>query len=459
MFKFTALGKAPSISPTVSTEELKLEIAHRADQDIPRFPLEVFPNAIKPYLDFMCQDMGIPVAFTGTAILGALATAIGSSVYVEHKTFKEKMNLYTVLVGETSMGKGESWKYASKPLDKWQKQMRAEADAANQAALEEAKEEKAGGGFGYFKPSQKTIMIKDFNYASLIETIKQNPRGVCGVFDEYGSFFKKAGKRGNEELLDEVTTWWQSFNGHQKNLITRVDIIPGETFCLNLHGGTQPKFIKYWMGDNYDSGFFQRFLFAFHPGFEYADKDLNTDFPEARYAPYEKLIDDIYNNFKMFQHGHQGKKLKLSGKAHVAFELFYQWGKKWRGEEGLEAEQRNTRAGIMGKMLQYVLRFAGILQLCENLTIGFDPLDRVNEENMYKAIKIAKYYMASGEQAVLSVMNNTYVPYDVMYFAMVLKKNHYNLSKVQESIGMHRNTVRKYYNQYKKKYPKLFQNT
>jgi hypothetical protein len=97
---------------------------HCAEQSesLPEFPVDVFPAAIRRYIEDGAEALNVPVDMIAVPLLGFAAAAIGNSRAVVVKPgWIERVNLWLAVIGDPGSGKSPANEYARAPLDALQR--------------------------------------------------------------------------------------------------------------------------------------------------------------------------------------------------------------------------------------------------------------------------------------------------------------------------------------------------
>lgn len=477
----------PTYAMTLPEEDLQAEIQRR--QGRKEFPMDVFPEAIRPYLNYLLVDCGAYPGHVGLTLMCAASTAIGSGLRGRMATMEEKVVLYGVIVGGTSSGKSVAFSNLYKPIREIQKTL----DKHN-AAIENGRVDNDDpihidnlsdiavapdghltnsptGGRGakgpkrdwqdYEEHSKRAIMTEDTTLGSFMELLQQNPKGVSKVYDELSTFFDDMEKfqvnKGEDKFWIKI---WNSNTDHRISRKGKADvIIPAETLFANIYGGTQPAFLKLFFQKNrYESGFSSRFLFSMPPKYEIMDVDPFLDFPQAAYEPYAKLMHCLHDTYSVLLHGTQPPVAVFS---RASTEVFQAWNKKKLADVNNIADEgtKNAKAGVYGKMKQYIIRFATILKAMHMAaTETWYKMDfkTIEPEYVTMACRIADYFYDQNFLAYEMVYQSSVVPSDVMEFYGVYKRFQFNQTDLANHYGVSRNTIRTRLKKFLKEYPKLF---
>lgn len=486
-----AVSYPPTAAMTLPDDNLISELMRR--QGRKEFPVDVFPDVVRPFLNYLLVDCGAYPGHVGLTLLCAASTAIGSGLRGLMGTMEEKVAIYGVIVGGTSSGKSVAFSNLYKPIREIQKKL----DAQN-AAIEGGRVDSddpihtenlsdiavapdghlttaAGGGRGHKKtypngsggwPEQQehsklSIITEDTTFGSFVELLHQNPKGVSKVYDELSTFFDDMEKfmvnKGEDKFWLKI---WNSNTDHRISRKSKADqIIPPETLFANIYGGTQPAFLKlFYTKNRYESGFSSRFLFSMPAQYTIMDVDPFMGFPVKAYEPYRDLLHSLYTSYKPIMHGQQPQ---VAAFTRASTEVFQAWNKKKLYDVNNIQDEgtKNAKAGIYGKMKQYIIRFSTILKAMHMAARGewyAMEFATIEPEYVTMACRIADYFYDQNFVAYELVYQQNIVPADVMEFYGNYKRLNYNQAHLADLYGKSRNTIRDRLKKYLREYPRLF---
>ena len=434
---------------TLPDEVLKDELKRR---QLGVFPSDVFPVELGPWLNYLLVDFKVEPAWVGLSLLAAASTAIGSGLRGQMGSFSEKLSIYGVLVGMTSSGKSVSVDHMFMPIKEIQKELDQENREAENQKLED-------GSMNYQK---KGIITEDTTFGSFVELLFQNPKGVSKVYDELSTFFDDM-ERFKTINAGEDKFWLKVWNSRADHRISRKGkaemIIPEETLFCNIFGGTQPAFLRhFYIKNRFESGFSSRFLFAIQDKYEILSIDPDIQMPESAYEIYRSMIKCLYDTYKPNRHGEQPKTAKFT---KDATDIYRVWQNKWQSNlMSINNDiEKDAKAGIFGKMKQYLIRFATILKAmdCAIPPVTFSPeFHTIEGPYVSSATRLADYFIESGYDAYDRVNKQTQIPPEVMEFLAILKATGYNISETARKYNTNRPHIRRLIQKYHKEYPSYF---
>ena len=241
------------------------------------FPIDVFPKMFRDLAIGLKTSLKFPIDYTGTGILAAISATIGTTAKVKVKNnWLEYGSIYTCLIGNAGANKSHPLSTVFKPLkdldkitnDEYIHKMKAHLAYSNLSAKKREEREEVP------EPTLKKMVLTNFTPEVLNKRLNDNPRGCVVLSDELASFFEGMNNYSKNDHSSNYLSFWSN----QPTTIDRVGKkIPLmiETPYLSIIGGVQPRVLnKVFKPQQLDSGFFQRFLFAFP---KHAQKEAIND--------------------------------------------------------------------------------------------------------------------------------------------------------------------------------------
>ena len=400
---------------TASEEELRNELESR-DLKKP-FPLHVFNNSIKPYLDALHKEYDLPRSYIGLGLLCAYSTAIGTAYHLEiNKIGKIFLPVWACLEGISSSGKSLVMNQVFKPLlerqdeydREWEKSMKGQDYSEKDA------------------PDLKQLIYRDSHVQTLIRYVMPaNPRGILKDADEILEWINGMNQLSRKEGTDEQF-WMSAWNCKSYTAIrARNQKFHLSRPFVNVFGGVQPTVLyKLFKNDRDKTGFVYRLLFAVPEVIKIANVNLEFDMPEEFELIHKKSIDRLIDDIKVEGDVDEfGKKAVLSSKAITLY-------KGWKARRHnlinrlSDISEKETQAGVFGKITEYCLRFCAILHLADisyEKNLNFSASEEINLETMERAIDLADYFFDSALNVSERVSNTITAPVDVLRFAAYVK--------------------------------------
>lgn len=447
---------------TSSDKELESVLSDRATQGN-RYPMEVFNSALSPFLNDMIDKFDIPPCFVGTNLIHAYSTAIGSAYAVStNGESKDYMTVWCCLNGRSSSGKSLSYDIIHAPIFKMQRDLEAKWDYETQGL----------DGMEIKDKHIKMIMFRDIQVATLLRSIlPDNPKGMCKYVDEIMEWFNtmnpgRSGKEGSEEQF-WLSAWsCKPYSGVRAG--KQVFAVPRP--YIPVCGGIQPKILyKMFMNDRDITGFVFRILFATPNVHRIAMGDRSYRIPKEYTDIHHKAIISLYKDLPV-KNSYEDPKLCIMDKeANAEYEA-------WRNQRALainalaDMDDGEIQSGILGKLSDYAIRFAGILRMMDKAievtSTGNDAKyykeEKIDREVMKRALKLLDYYFQTAVDAYNLVAKKVTAPDEVMTFANMRKANKTFQEIAAEVWGDKENTksggnkARIKYQEYLKQYPKVF---
>ncbi|MCF7559424.1 DUF3987 domain-containing protein [Sabulilitoribacter multivorans] len=358
------------------------------------FPVHVLPATFRNLVKGLNESLKFPIDYTGTAILVAIATAIGTTAKVKVKDkWYEFASLFTCIIGNAGANK-------THPISTVFKALKAIDKETHDVFVKKYKE---------YETYQKTparerqimvpvpepiltkLILSNYTPEALSKRLNDNPRGCTVLTDELASFFEGM----NNYSKADNSSYYLSFWSNQATTIDRVSkpvpLLINTPF-LSIIGGLQPRMLsKVFHSRKLDSGFFQRFLFAFPQ--EMKKEPINDNVLDAKI--YEEYSNFITNYIK----DTTGKtKTRELGWTKGAKDYFYDWQTK---NCVLVNENQDTIKGeIIAKFDNHFIRLSLILQMMEDpesTEIGISAVRGANA--------LCKYYLNCAFKVLAKIQN------------------------------------------------------
>ena len=354
--------------------------------DMIPFPVEVFPSQVQTIIKETHRCLNFTVDHIAASLLFVASVAVGNSVIVEIKNeWLDKAILYIAIVGKPGTNKSAPLKYAFKPLvdrDKKSLQKYEKQRAAYELEMQKPlKERKAAP----IEPEYEQIVLSDFTTEVLVRQHKINARSLAVYVDELIGFIKNFNKyrSGNDEQV-----WTQLYNGGSV-IVNRVSSQPLniEDTCIGVIGTIQPGLLFEFAKGKTESGFVDRWLFAYPDDSEYP-KLNNDQLPKELTKTWCEIIDKIYKiPFKP-----SNKTIKLS---KDALQIYTQWFNAL-------ADQKNASSAAVAEMLtkmeRYCIRFSIVLEALKYATTN-KTFKTISAQSIKGGIDLCYYFTACGLKA------------------------------------------------------------
>lgn len=318
--------------------------------DMIPFPVEVFPQQVREIIQDTHKCLNFTVDHIAASLLFVASIAVGNSVIVEIKNeWQDKSILYVALVGKPGTNKTAPLKYALKPLfdhDKTELKKYEKKRAAYEEAMSKPLKERKSVPE---EPEYKQIVLSDFTTEVLVRQHKINARSLAVYVDELIGFIKCFNKYrgGNDEQV-----WTQLYNGGSV-IVNRVSSQPLniEDTCIGVIGTIQPGLLNEFAKGKTESGFVDRWLFAYPDDAAYP-KMTEAQLPPERTKTWCEIIDRIYS----VPYTPGARPLKLT---RDAMDAYAKWFNALADQKNCAS---NAFAEMATKMERYCIRFAITLE-------------------------------------------------------------------------------------------------
>lgn len=397
-----------------SSEELQ-EATRQRQLRVNRFPLEVFHDKIQPYITWMISPKGFdcPPSFVGLSLLSAYSTAIGTG-YVVTTNGRDGIfvPVWACLLGISSSGKSLAVSKILQPIINIQKQFDSDW-------LYETK------GLPDSAIAQKripTVIYRDVHVATLTRSIlPDNPKGTLKMADELlewinGMNSLNKGKDGIDEQF-----WLSTWNcapytgirsGKQKFICQRP--------FVGIIGGAQPKVVhRFFDKDRDTSGFIFRLLFARPETDRIAEPNPEFQMDDATEFHHVQSIQAMYNRISVDSDEDEPRFAVVTKEAS---KLYNAWVKERiiliNSLEDID--EKDTQSSILGKIKEYVLRFAGILAISDKaidadvkdgkLHPFFSSEETITSDHMKRAIALGTYFFIEAIEIYSKVRKEVIAP-------------------------------------------------
>jgi hypothetical protein len=360
------------------------------------FPCNDLPGNFAEIIRSTKDCLNYPIDYTGTSLLGAVATAIGKGAKLRVKSdWFEYPALYLSIVGGAGASKSHPLSFAFNPLtridkaaiDKYANEMNEYEEKAQMA-----KQARKGTVVKLpKKPILEKMVMNDFTPEILFQRLAENPRGCAVVSDELATFLDGMNNYSKGDRASMYLSFWSNKSISVDRIKNPVPIWVEDPHIVII-GSLQPRVLpKLFPTDKTDNGFLQRFLFAYPDGVEKTPINDNQ-LPEQIKVGYADWINDC---MKALQ---PGEGLRLFKWTAPAKDFFYSWqaeNTKW-----VNKNQHSIWGEILSKFDIQFCRLSLILQVMENCHTSEIGLKAVEG-----AAQLCRYYIHSAMK-VLECLNN-----------------------------------------------------
>ena len=362
---------------TGSWPELDTSLLEDARGRVPAFPLDVFPDEWRQWVDDTAQSAGTAVDYVAQGVLAAVAALGGAGVRVRvTPAWSESLVLWLALVGSPSSGKSPALASVREQLAQIEEGVREDDEhrrSRHAAKLEDARianerwkadcESAADEGrpaplrpleaaFDQpFVPSQ--IVVADATMEALADVVAGNPRGVILWRDELTAWLANLNRyaNGGSDRVHWLEAWAAA--GITVNRRSRTTPLHLPKFPVSVVGSIQPdRLAEAFQGS--DDGMAARFLYAWPELPEY------TPLMDRR-VPRDDMALALLQHIAAVSNPEQPLTMTFDTQAVRTFDKFL------RGlhEEAASQASDGLQAGWLGKGRGTVARLAGVLTLLD----------------------------------------------------------------------------------------------
>lgn len=312
--------------------------------------------------------------------LGAASIAIGSRIVLDAYGYRNRLNLWIMMIGRSTANKSAPMKNVYAPLYRINNRLFDEYSAK----VEAVKSERASGND---KPLPKTsqILIEDSTPEARNQALEDNPHGLLNSREELTATIGDIGRYGSSGELSALLSLRDCtpFTTNRKGEGLKVIKAPFYSWVSGIQPGMlkptfdNPKFMS--------MGFLNRFIVLYPSELpkrtaRKCREDVTVD--TAAIEAWESLINDTYNNVVP-------STITASESAIDVYCRFVE--NSFRADE---ASVTDYEASIWGKLRIYVLQLAGIACVMNAVEQGSQP-SVVSAEQMSWAVDMAYYSQAS----------------------------------------------------------------
>lgn len=375
-------------------------LSEAIDGDNP-FPVDIFPSPFRELIIETNKALNYPVDYTGTVIITAVSTAIGKSAKMFVKTgWYEFPALYAALVGHSGATK-------SHPIDMCFKVFRdMDRDASRVSELLLAEYENYMSLPKKAKEStqkpDKPIVVKtvldNFTPEILHQRLADNKRGCTVVSDELATFLDLMNNYSKGDQSSTYLSFWSNKSTSIDRVSKPIPLYISYPF-LNIIGSLQPRALRrLFPPAKTDSGFLQRFLFAYICDARKLPISDNEIDPAVinNYNEWLRLF--ISNNPIVIELESDYPQPKLYYWSPEAKSYFFNW--QHRNAEQVNLNQDSLLGEVLNKFDIHFIRLALIMHIMEDYNTNMVSLPAVKA-----AASLCKYFIANAKQ-VLDIIEN-----------------------------------------------------
>ena len=361
------------------------------------FPIDVFPPLFREVILKTNEALNFPTDYSAATILTAVATIIGKTAVLEMKNgWKEFCPLYMNLLGNPGTLK-------SHPLDMFFDIIKTIDSEEYQnyspklEAFEEYQSMTRKEKQSVQKIEEPTLIkhiMSNFTPEILAKRIKDNNRSVCVVSEELESWLLGMNNYSKSDQSSTYLSFWSVKRTDVDRISNQKKPLIIERPFLCIIGSSQPrKLKKMFPVEKSDSGFLQRFLWAFPA--DSKKKCINQiDLGPFFLNNYNEWFRTYYEIYKPILFDSGQPKAKIYKFSPEALKIFLEWNKE--NTDKVNAAGDSLLSEEYNKFDIHFLRFALIMQIMEDLTGN-----TISVNAAQNAVKLCAYF----ENTMLRVLN------------------------------------------------------
>ena len=365
------------------------------------FPIDVFPPLFREVILKTNEALNFPTDYSAATILTAVATIIGKTAVLEMKNgWKEFCPLYMNLLGNPGTLK-------SHPLDMFFDIIKTidseeyQSYSPKLAAFEEYQSMTRKEKKDLEKPEEPKLIkhiMSNFTPEILAKRINDNNRAVCVVSEELESWLLGINNYSKSDQSSTYLSFWSVKRTDVDRISNQNRPLIIERPFLCIIGSSQPrKLKKMFPVEKSDSGFLQRFLWAFPA--DSKKKCINeTDLGPFFLNSYNDWIRAYYEIHKPVLFDSGQPKAKMYKFTPDSMKIFLDWNVE--NTSKVNAAGDSLLSEEYNKFDVHFLRFALIMQIMEDLTGN-----SISVNAAQNAVKLCAYF-ENTMLRVLSIIEN-----------------------------------------------------
>lgn len=418
---FTVVKSVNGAASGLSDAEMEAELKKRQVENV--FPFEVFHSEARHFMTEVHQHMDIPRAFLGLSMLSSYSSAIGTGYAIKRTAGNMYMSMWSCFHGMTSSGKSVALDFCYEPLRQIQQGFDHEY-VTNKREMEQARREsEERPTYNSMVSHLPSILVRDVHIATMLRTVlPDNPKGVTKEMDELLEWINGMNKTNGQEGIDEQV-FLSGWNGSAYRGIRsgRDQFVVPRVF-INVVGGIQPDITyKLFKNDRDVTGFIFRILFATSEP-RIAIPDATWSMPDGIRESHRKCLHSMFKGIPVHDDFQEPRILEMTT---TAARMLQQWktGKAIAVNAMDDPKQKNIHAGILGKISEYCLRFAGLLAVTDLAYEGrkFATHVEITPAHIERAIKLSEYFYQSAWEVYASQDKTVNAPMEVLRWAVLFK--------------------------------------
>ena len=422
------------------------------------FPIDIFPEELQKYMLACNQSLNNSIDYMSCSLLFLTSIIIGNSLRIKLKTnYVDSPSLWISLVGDAGVGKTPSIKSITFPLQRLNniEIKRYIEEAQKFEDYNNLNEKEKALTSVVEKPRKTQFIVNDITLEALVELHNENPNGVGILKDELAGFFKDMNKYREGGDKEQWLSSWSNESINLNRKTAKSSFV--ERAFLPIMGGIQPGILdSFHTDENKDNGFLDRMLFSY-PDIE-LDMWNENEMSQEIVDWYESYINNFYQSTK------RSIRYDAGGSVEPVVAHFSPEAKKEfvrimnkiimirKGDDESEGMK-----SILPKQMQYIGRFALIINTLECLSDKSMTKDIIEVESLLKAERLSEYFISMNKKLVLnsnkrgrSKMLIDKKKSNEENFRAVYKKNPNITSKeLAILIGVSRKTITRYKSKFK----------
>lgn len=394
-------GNGAPEMPDIEKLADEVQAAIEAQKEEPNsFPTGAMPKAVQRIMSHWHNVYRRPIDFHGGSIIAAASAAIANSFHIEHVAGSvQPVAAWVVIVGPPSSAKSPIMRTCMKPLFEREKDHRkqlkddlAQWELDKAAAYQNKQKEPP-------RPELQQRIVNDATIESLIKVLMQRScwKGVIAFKDEFMGLIKgmNAYKTSGQDLEHFLSMWSGMPIMLNRSGMEYAGFV--ETPFVAMLGAIQPGILNGLTdGGKIANGFLYRLLFAYPEEVKIPLPSGELPKPEI-YQEYARIIQRL-NDLPANEEGIPTI-LRLDAKAFKAYEKY----KTHIEQEIINKTDDENIQSLYGKIVDYTLRLAAIIDLIEYVAEGDDDFfkmlshadmakHQVSAASVHRAIKLSEYF-------------------------------------------------------------------
>lgn len=449
---------------TINLEEIKKKLVNPDLQEwdpiidlseikIPIFPLEIFPNDIRNYIQSVSVSIQVAVDAVAMYFFSVLSTAVTNKFTIKPKAdWEEYLNLFVLIVAGPSERKTPVYKELIKPLIKSLEEINKEnlSKILNEKAQEKIlkkeiqelenlkitelcdtdKEEcqrKLTNLYLELEKFEQTktkvidLIASDITVEKMAEEMENNG-GALAILSSEGSEFLGIinGRYSNNQNYDFVLKGYSNEPINVKRMGNNRNINI-DTAVLTVGLFTQPKVIEELPSSVLSRGLMQRFIYCYPKslaGYRVPESPtVNLVYKETYSRQLKKLLGFCLKGHKI--------ELSFSKESQKQFNNIRLINEKIHLEENKSEAYKQW----IGKFDGNLARIMGLLHIMDHLTNLNNMPTEIAVEVVERASILRNYIIANAELA-FGILEDTHISNDTYYVLQKIKNKYGNCSEV-----------------------------